>query len=102
MTYESNSDGQANNQGQENRQCRNIDYWFPIGVGMGVALGAAFDNLALGIAIGAAVGIAMNQSRIGVAKWNAGTPDGRLIAVIAIGSLVILAGGVTIFFFLMR
>lgn len=38
----------------------NAGTWLAVGAGVGVALGAAFDQLALGLALGAAFGAAMD------------------------------------------
>ncbi len=106
MKSETNSNGQTRNQGLKNRQGRNIAYWFPLGIGTGVALGVMFENLALGIAIGtalgAALGLAVNLNRPGESDPDTGTPGGRWIAVIAIGGVVLLAAGAILLFFLMR
>jgi hypothetical protein len=34
-------------------------FWIAIGTGVGTALGAAFDNVAIGVALGAGVGVAL-------------------------------------------
>ncbi len=33
--------------------------WLPIGIGIGVVVGVALDNIGLGIAIGTAIGVAL-------------------------------------------
>ena len=105
MTNDMNSNRQARNQEMKNRQGRNIAYWFPLGIGTGVALGVLFDNLALGIAIGtafgAALGMAANLSRAGAADPDAGTPGKRWIAI-AVGGVVFLAVVAILLYFLMR
>ncbi len=105
MTNDMNSNGQTRDQGLKNRQGRNIAYWFPLGIGTGVALGLMFDNLALGIAIGTAVGAALgmaaNLNRMGSADSDGGTPGKRWI-VIAVGGGVFLAVVAILLYFLMR
>ncbi len=105
MTNEMNSNGQTHDQGLKNRQGRNIAYWFPLGIGTGVALGLMFDNLALGIAIGtavgAALGMAVNLSRTGAADSDGGTPGKPWIALIAVGGVVLLAVGAVLLYFLL-
>jgi len=106
MTSETNSTGQTHIRGRENRQMGRIAYWFPLGIGAGVALGVTFDNLALGIAIGAAASAAirmtMNLNHLGAGELKTGTPGGRLIIAIAIGGLAFLAVGAILIHFLMR
>ena len=105
MTNDMNSNGQVRNQGLKNRQGRNIAYWFPLGIGTGVALGVMFENLALGIAIGAAVGavlgMAVNLSRAGAVDLETGTPGKRWVAI-AVGGTVFVAVAAILLYFLMR
>ncbi len=71
-----------------------------IGSGFGVALGLAFDNLALGIAIGSATGVAvgaaMEQNRRGTAAETHGIGRTWLWVPVGVGlalfGLVVLAG----------
>ncbi len=106
MTNDMNSNGQTRDQGWKIRQGRNIAYWFPLGIGTGVALGVMFENLAVGIAIGAAVGaalgIAANLNRMGLADSDGGTPGKPWIALIAVGGVVLLAVGAVLLYFLLR
>jgi hypothetical protein len=102
MTYEPNSNRQAQDEMQESRRDANIAIWIPVGTGLGVALGLVLDNLALGIAIGAAIGVAIgsaaNVSRMGAEIQGAGTPGRRWISIIAaIGGLLLLVGMIILF-----
>jgi hypothetical protein len=43
------------------RRCKQSGEGLAIGVGIGVALGAAFNNLAVGIALGAGLGVVFDE-----------------------------------------
>jgi hypothetical protein len=66
-----------------------------IGAGFGVAMGVAFDNLALGIAIGAAIGVAigaaLEQSRGGTAVETSGAGSRMLWVLIGVGLVLLFA-----------
>jgi hypothetical protein len=49
-------------------------FWIPIGAGIGVAFGVAFDNIPLGIGIGAAVGVLL--AAIQGMAWQSDGTDG--------------------------
>jgi hypothetical protein len=74
-----------------------------IGTGLGVAMGVAFDNLALGIAMGAglgvAIGAAMERNR-GGAMAETYAASGRTLWVLVGVGLALLLGGVAAFLFL--
>jgi hypothetical protein len=50
----------------------NLGVWIAIGIGLGMAIGAAIENIGIGVAIGIALGTAMGGA---VHWWN--TKRGR-------------------------
>ena len=107
MAIESNS----NREGNEERQKRDgarFASLFVVAMGSGVPLGLALHNLPLGIAIGTffglAVAIALRVARIRGETHDAGESGkmGLILAVAAVGGLVVLVGGIILYEMLLR